>query len=74
MPSLYVSVYQARAPKLGHTSKTAIAFYEAVRSDFPYDLGDDPAFFSARYHHGPVTWVSVVPAPRASGSDGGLGL
>jgi hypothetical protein len=56
MPSLYVSVYQARAPKLGHTSKTAIAFYEAVRSDFPYDLGDDPAFFSAQYHHGPVTW------------------
>src|ERR1700731_3247434 len=56
MPRLYVAVYQARAPKPGHTSETATAFYKAVQSGFPYDLGDDPAFFSARYHHGPVTW------------------
>jgi hypothetical protein len=39
------------------TSELARAFYaEAKNSRFPYDIGDDPAFFSARFYDGPVTW------------------
>jgi hypothetical protein len=57
MPSLYVAVYQARPPEVCHDSEIAAAFYEETgRSAFPYDVGDDPAFFSAKYHNGPITW------------------
>jgi hypothetical protein len=53
MPSLYVAVYQVRPPEEGHDSEIAAAFYkeaaafykDTARSGFPYDIGDDPAFF-----------------------------
>lgn len=64
MPGLYVAVYQAHAPQRGHDSEMAAAFYKAVQSGFPYDHGDDPAFFSALYHHGPVTWGVCRPNIR----------
>jgi hypothetical protein len=65
MPSLYVAVYQARPPELGHDSEMAAAFYkETARSGFPYDVGDDPAFFSAQYHDGPITWGVCRPDVR----------
>jgi hypothetical protein len=60
MPSLYVAVYLARPPVRRLTkcaSETATAFCAAaLTSDFPYDAGDDPAFFSARRHNNPITW------------------
>ena len=57
MPGLYVAVYQARPPKFRHDSEMAAAFCKEVAvSTFPYDTGDDPAFFSAKYHNGPFTW------------------
>ena len=37
-------------------SLTATAFHARSPGGFPYDIGDDPSFFSARHHHGPVTW------------------
>jgi hypothetical protein len=33
-------------------------------SGFPYDAGDDPAFFSALYYDGPVTWGVCRPNVR----------
>jgi hypothetical protein len=43
----------------------AAAFYkESARSGFPYDVGDDPAFFSAWYHDGPITWGVCRPDVR----------
>jgi len=58
MPSLYIAVYLARppGPAPGGASETETAFYAAPRSGFPYDAGDDPAFFSARRYGGPITW------------------
>ncbi len=42
-------------------------FYDAMgKHEFPFDLGDDPAFFSARYHDGPVTWGVCRPDVRRS--------
>jgi hypothetical protein len=72
MPSLYVVVYQVRPPKLGHDSEIAAAFYketarfykDTARSGFPYDGGDDPAFFSARRLDGPITWGVCRPDVR----------
>jgi hypothetical protein len=44
---------------------TAASFYDSIHADeFPYDIGDDPAFFSARYHKAPVTWGVCRPDVR----------
>src|SRR5579872_7330550 len=59
MPKLWVAVYHSREPEEPPHSATvtAAAFHTGARSGtFPYDAGDDPAFFSARFHDGPVTW------------------
>lgn len=61
MCSLYSLVYLAPAFKERRQPEDqndcVTAFYAAARDkDFPYDIGDDPAFFSARHHGGPVTW------------------
>jgi hypothetical protein len=29
---------------------------KSARSNFPFDVGDDPSFFSAQHLDGPVTW------------------
>lgn len=69
-PDLYVAVYHASPTERlrpDHPDKTAIAFDGAVTSGtFPYDIGDDPAFFSAAYHHGPVTWGVCRPDVRGA--------
>lgn len=58
MPTLVTAAYSAptvvERRKSAGTSEAAAAFSTA--DDFPYDVGDDPAFFSARLHNGPVTW------------------
>jgi hypothetical protein len=68
MPSLYVAVYLVRPPEKGHDSEIAAAFYkeaaafykDTARSRFPYDVGDDPTFFSAGRLGGPITWVCAA--------------
>jgi hypothetical protein len=43
------------------------AFYEKARKNtFPYDIGDDPAFFSASHLSGPVTWGVCRPDVRSA--------
>jgi hypothetical protein len=61
MTDLYAAAYLAPLPTQRHSppapSEMTRAFYkEAGESTFPYDIGDDPAFYSASYHHGPITW------------------
>src|SRR5690348_4155095 len=59
MPELWAAVYLSREPEEAPHSATptAAAFHaEAGSGAFPYDAGDDPSFFSARFHDGPVTW------------------
>ena len=60
MPSLYVAAYLAYKPSrcISDTVGTAANFYAAAHpgSGFPYDAGDDPAFFCACHHGGPITW------------------
>jgi hypothetical protein len=66
MPSLYVAVYLADPPP-ARISGMAAAFYsEDLQSGFPYDSGDDPAFFSARHFGGPITWGVCRPDVRCS--------
>jgi hypothetical protein len=72
MPSLYVAVYLVRPPEKGHDSEIAAAFYkeaaafykDTARSRFPYDVGDDPTFFSAGRLGGPITWGVCRPDVR----------
>jgi hypothetical protein len=67
MPDLYVAVYLASAHQRQpvDVSSTAAAFFSALpKSDFPYDIGDDPAFFSARHHKAAVTWGVCRPDIR----------
>jgi hypothetical protein len=61
IPDLYVATYLVPLPTERRLPTTATAemaaFYAATQSvEFPYDIGDDPSFFAARYHNGPVTW------------------
>ena len=61
MTELYAAAYIAPLPRERlsppEPSETTRAFYKEVeKSTFPYDIGDDPAFYSASYHNGPVTW------------------
>jgi hypothetical protein len=61
MTELYAAAYIAPLPTQRHLppepSEITRAFYEkAGKSTFPYDIGDDPAFFSAYHLNGPVTW------------------
>jgi hypothetical protein len=67
MPRVYAAAYlvpQARRFR-DDLSKIAADFREAVRAnDFPYDVGDDPSFFAARRHGGPVTWGVCRPDVR----------
>jgi hypothetical protein len=65
MPSLYVAVYLARPPVPGRTSEIA-ATHAAVQSGFPYDAADDPSFFSAWRHGGPITWGVCRPDVRCA--------
>ncbi|MFH1795962.1 MAG: hypothetical protein ABIK36_06870 [Pseudomonadota bacterium] len=72
MPDLYSMVYlspsfaQRRRPQ--NLTACGEAFYKAVSlaDPFPYDIGDDPAFFSACYHGGPITWGVCRPDVRAN--------
>lgn len=61
MSELYVAPYKSPLPASrrlpSNPSKTAVDFHATAEAGgFPYDIGDDPAFFSARCHNGPVTW------------------
>ncbi len=67
MPDLYVVAYLAgrehREPP--RPSAIASALHRAARSQaFPYDAGDDPAFFAANYNKGAVTWGVCRPDVR----------
>ena len=75
MPNLYAVAYLCPAHiecrRLEDLSESASAFYEAVAQDpFPHDVGDDPSFFSARYHNGPVTWGVCRSDVRGAIKDG----
>jgi hypothetical protein len=63
---LYAAAYHSRLqPPPSRPSETAAALYAAAASsEFPYDSGDDPAFFSARHHNGPITWGVCRPDVR----------
>lgn len=71
MPDLYAGVYHA----VGSDSKHSIAdscgksasLFEIARQDkFPYDVGDDPAFLSARRYGGRLTWGVCRPDVRTA--------
>lgn len=49
-----IAAYLARSSEVG-AAPLARKLSEA-RSEWPYDVGDDPAFFSARKLDGPVAW------------------
>lgn len=69
MPTLYIAVYLVPLDRRPPPQPDAItaAFYESARaSDFPYDVGDDPSFFSSSYHHSPVTWGVCRPDVRCN--------
>lgn len=58
MPEIFTAAYLAPplAKRRGFAASSAEAVAFQAADDFPYDVGDDPAFFSARFHSGPVTW------------------
>jgi len=60
MTRILTVAYLARQPRAGpsdHFSSLARAFSVAQsKADWPYDVGDDPAFFCADLLNGPVTW------------------
>ncbi len=69
MPHLYVAVYLARQPDLSSCDpipSAAVAFRGAAQFRFPYDVGDDPAFFSAQHFGGPITWGVCRPDVRCA--------
>jgi hypothetical protein len=71
MPRLYAAAYLVpnpnRTARRADPGQTARNFYKAVETDdFPYDVGDDPSFFAARYHCGPVTWGVCRPDVRGA--------
>jgi hypothetical protein len=59
-PQLYVAVYLNRPPTAPADNESAIAaaYYSAITSagSWPYDIGDDPAFFASEHTGGPITW------------------
>lgn len=68
MPALYVATYivpQKRELPLV-LGGVVSAFHQAVSLEtaWPYDVGDDPAFFSANHFHGSVTWGVCRPDVR----------
>jgi hypothetical protein len=66
--NLYVAVYHSRRHREpeqpGETARALFA--AAATGEFPYDSGDDPSFYSARHHGGPVTWGVCRTTVRAS--------
>lgn len=67
IPNLFAAAYLV--PKHRHPprqpSRVATAFYSACGTSlFPYDVGDDPAFFAAEQLVGPVTWGVCRPDVR----------
>jgi hypothetical protein len=69
MPRLYAAAYIVPTLKArrfrADPSQTAASFYATVKADdFPYDVGDDPSFFAASHHGGPVTWGVCRPDVR----------
>ncbi|MGH9823084.1 MAG: hypothetical protein ACREDR_07535 [Blastocatellia bacterium] len=70
---IYVAPYSApylsrpRSTPPPSPNETALAFYDTIRSSpFPYDVGDDPAFFAAHHHNGQVTWGVCRPDVRCA--------
>src|SRR5438094_6462895 len=71
MPDLYAGVYHAVGPDGRHSiadscGKPASLFEIAREDKFPYDVGDDPAFLSARRYGGRVTWGVCRPDVRTA--------
>jgi hypothetical protein len=61
MPNLWAAAYLAPPPTSrdlpSKANRLITAFYSATQADsLPFDIGDDPAFFSASYFNGPITW------------------
>jgi hypothetical protein len=70
MPKIYLSPYHSRV--LGRTdnsgcSKSYGPLHAALQQEngWPYDLGDDPSFFSRRHLSGPLTWGVCRPDARS---------
>lgn len=57
---LYIVAYINRAPSApsAKPSRLASSFFRTINSSksWPLDVSDDPAFFSASFLRGPVTW------------------
>jgi hypothetical protein len=75
MPNLYAGVYFVVGPdskrSIADSRGKSASLYEIARDDeFPYDVGDDPGFFSARRHGGRVTWGVCRPDVRNAIKDG----
>ena len=69
MPKLFVAAYLVSTDRERPASPNPIALRfsgAAMTSGFPYDLGDDPAFFSASECNGPVTWGVCRPDVRGA--------
>lgn len=57
MDGLYLAAYRAtRKAPIGFSHGTAASAFSAVRTSWPSDDADDPAFFSARHFNDSVTW------------------
>jgi hypothetical protein len=60
MPEVFVAAYKSpatRAKVPADAPEIALQFYAVAANDnFPFDVADDPSFFSARQRQGPVTW------------------
>jgi len=71
MGELYIASYQAATPaylkrvRWSPEDEIGFAYADAVRrSDWPYDAGDDPSFFSMRFTGGALTWGICRPDLR----------
>src|SRR5689334_17326563 len=73
MQQLFVATYLS-SPILeppAVPSPVAARFIDAAfTGGFPYDVGDDPAFFSASQCNGPVTWGVCRPDVRGALQNG----
>jgi hypothetical protein len=66
--TLFAAAYLAprKRPPVEGSQPVVRAFRAAcAESQFPFDIGDDPAFFAARYLRSPITWGICRPDVRA---------
>jgi hypothetical protein len=58
MTTIYFACYHSEMPRTfeGSSGQYLTVEQAIFAGEWPYDNGDDPSFYVARYHDGPLTW------------------